>query len=83
MNGLGQGTFAAALTYSLNIGSTVYEMTKEDSTSNIGPTLLNCLIIQDDNTKMNRTMEDARKGDMAFGRILERSSRKTVNDVRP
>ena len=48
MNGIGQGSFAAALASSINIRNAVYDTTKEELTLNIGPMPLNCLIFQDD-----------------------------------
>ena len=40
-------------------------------TANIGNMPLNSLIFQDDIAKMNRTLEDARKGAKDVGRMLE------------
>ena len=58
INGIGQGSFAAALASSINIGSAVHEITKGEVTANIG----NCIIFQYEIARMNRTLEDARKG---------------------
>ena len=71
MNGIGQGSFAAALASSLNIGCGVEKITRGICSANIGELELNSLIFQDDIAKMNRTMEDARKGAKEVGRILE------------
>ena len=44
MNGIRQGSFAAALASSINIGIAVYDITKGETSANIGNMLLNCLI---------------------------------------
>ena len=71
MNGKGQGSFAAALVSSLTIGCGVEKITKGICSANIGEVKLNSLIFQDDIAKMNRTMEDARKGAKDVGQLLE------------
>ena len=71
MNGIGQDSFAAALASSINIGTAVYDITKGEVSANIGNMPLNCLIFQDNIAKMNRTLEDARKGEKDNGRMLE------------
>ena len=71
MNGIGQGSFAAALASSLNIGCGVEKITRGVCSANIGELELNSLIFQDDIAKMNRTMEDARKGAKDVGQLLE------------
>ena len=71
MNGIGQGSFAAALASSLNIGCAVDGITRGICSANIGEVELNSLIFQDHIAKMNRTMEDARKGAKDVGRLLE------------
>ena len=55
MNGIGQGSFAAALASSLNIGCAVDGITRGICSANIGEVELNSLIFQDDIAKMNRT----------------------------
>ena len=66
---------------------TSISLTKEEFTSNIGPIPPNCIIFQNNIAKMNQTMEDARKGALAIGRIQdikpERSRRNTHNYGRP
>ena len=62
LNDTGQGSFAAALASSITIGSAVYDITKGEVLAIIGNTPLNCLIFQDNIVKMNRTLENARKG---------------------
>ena len=69
--GIGQGSFAAALASSLNIGCGVEKITRGICSANIGELELNSLIFQDDIAKMNRTIEDARKGAKDVGRLLE------------
>ena len=71
INGIGQGSFAAALASSLNIGCAVDEITKGVVTAKIGEMELNSLIFQDNIAKMNFTLEDARKGAKDVGRMLE------------
>ena len=62
INGIGQGSFAAALASSLNTGCAVDGITKGIVSVNIGELEINSLIFQDDIAKMNYTLEDARKG---------------------
>ena len=68
---IGQGSFAAALASSLNIGCAVDEITKGVVTAKIGKLELKSLIVQEDIAKMNFTLEDARKGAKDVGRMLE------------
>ena len=49
----------------------VEKITRGICSANIGELELNSLIFQDDIAKMNRTMEDARKGATDVGRLLE------------
>ena len=53
MNGIGQGSFAAALASSLNIWCGVENITRRVCSANIGELELNSLIFQDDIAKMN------------------------------
>ena len=71
MNGIGQGSFAAALASSLNIGCAVDGITRGIASANIGELELNSLIFQDDIAKMNRTLKDARTFVRDVGRMLE------------
>ena len=71
MNGIGQGSFAAALGSSINIGSAVHEITKDEATAKIGDMSLNCSIFQDDIAKMIESLENARKGAKDIGMLLE------------
>ena len=66
INRIGQGSLAAALASSINIGTAVYDKTKGEVSANIG----NMLIFQDDIAKMNQTLEDAQKGAKDVVRIL-------------
>ena len=54
MNGIGQGSFVAALASSINIWAAVHDITKDEVSAKIGNMPLNCLIFQ--------SMENARKG---------------------
>ena len=47
MNGIGQGSFAAALASSLSIGCVVEKITRGICSANIGELELNSLIFQD------------------------------------
>merc|ERR1712128_109211 len=71
MNGIGQGSFGAALASSLNIGCGIDMITKGICTARIGELELNALIFQDDIAKMNYSMEQTRKGATDVGRLLE------------
>ena len=71
MNGIGQGSFAAELASSLNIGCAVEGITQGICLANIGEVKLNSLIFQDNIAMMNRTLEDGRKGKKDIGRLLE------------
>ena len=71
MKGIGKGSFAAALASSLNIGCAVDGITRGIVSANIGELELNSLIFQDNISKMNYTLEDARKGARDVGRMLE------------
>ena len=52
MNGIGNGTYAAALEFLINIGSAVYDITTGKVSANIVNMPLNCLIFQDDIAKI-------------------------------
>ena len=71
MNGIGQGSFGAALASSLNIGCGIDRITKGICTAKIGELELNSMIFQDDIAKMNYSMEDTRRGATDVGRLLE------------
>ena len=71
-NSIGQGGMAAALASSLNIGCAVAETFKSHSSSSIGEIPLNSLILQDDISKINDTLEDPRKGCKMLDSTLKR-----------
>ena len=64
MNGIGQGSFAAPLASSLNIGCAVEGII-------IGEIELNSLNFKDYIAKMNRMLEDAKKGSKDVGTLVE------------
>ena len=74
MNGIGQGSFAAALASSLNIGCAVDGITRGICSANIGELEQNSLIFQDYIPKMNPTLEDARD----VGKLLESKQANTA-----
>ena len=61
-NSLGQGSFGTALASSLNIGWAVKDLFDKNYTTKIGYLNLNSLILQYDISKMNETIEEARRG---------------------
>ena len=71
INGIGQGSFAAALASSITIGTAVGEITKGEVTAKIGNIELNSLIFQDNIAKMNFTLKDARNCARYVGWMLE------------
>ena len=68
---VGQGSFAAALISSLNIGSAIADKFEGESTANIGLLELACLILQDDIMKMSNTVEQARNGYQNIDKLLK------------
>ena len=68
---VGQGSFAAALVSSLNIGSAIADKFKGESSANIGMLELICLILQDDIMKMSNTVEQARDGSQKIDELLK------------
>ena len=56
INGIGQGSFAAALASSINVQTAVDEITKGKVTARIGDMELNSLIFQDNIAKMHFTL---------------------------
>ena len=69
LNGIGQGCFTA----DLNIGCAcaVDRITRGICLANIGEVEIDSLIFQADIAKMNRMLEDTRKGAKDVGRLLE------------
>ena len=59
---VGQGSFAAALASSQNIGSAIADKFHGESSANIGLLELICLILQDDIMKMSIILEEAKNG---------------------
>ena len=68
---IGQGSFSAAISSSLNIGCGVADKLKDDCTANIGTLELIALILQDDITKMCNTIEQARNGSQKIDELLK------------
>ena len=68
---VGQGSFAAALVSSLNIGSAIADKFQGESSANIGSLELLCLILQDDIMKMSNTLEQARNGSEKIDELLK------------
>ena len=68
-NSVGQGSFGAVLASSLNIGCVVQEAFKGKKSTSIGHLALNSLILQDDISKLNTSLKEARQGcaDMRAG----------------
>ena len=61
-NSLGQGMFGAGRESSLNIGWALKETFRGIPSTRLGLMYLNSLIMQDDISKMNDRLEDARSG---------------------
>ena len=61
-NSIGQGMFGAALASSLNIRFALKDTFRDTPSTSLGLMPLNSLIMQDDNSKMNDRLEDARSG---------------------
>ena len=59
---IGQGSVGAALVSALNIGVAIDDTFTNQYTANIGQLPLNTLIFQDDISKMNDDIEQAREG---------------------
>ena len=68
---IGQGSFSAALSSSLNIGCAVADKLKDDCTASIGQLELIALILQDDISKMCNTLEQARNGSQMIDELLK------------
>ena len=61
-NSLGQGSFGAALASSINIGCAIQDTFHETSSTNIGTLPINAVVMQDDISKMNDNLKQARAG---------------------
>ena len=68
---IGQGSVGAALVSALNIGVAIKETFTDQYTANIGQLSLNTLIFQDDISKMNDNIEQARDGCHKIDRTLK------------
>ena len=68
---IGQGSVGAALVSALNIGVAIKETFTDQYTANIGQLSLNTLIFQDDISKMNDNIEQAREGCHKIDRTLK------------
>ena len=69
---LGQGSFSAALVSTLNIGHAVVDTFKNVPSTRLGTLGLNSLILQDDISKVNDTLEQARDGCEKIDETLKR-----------
>ena len=72
LDSIGQGTAGAALVSSLNIGCAIEKIFKYKYTTRIGNLKLNSLIFQDDISKMNDNIDQARKVCQKFDEILKK-----------
>ena len=68
---IGQGSGGAALVSSLNIGSAMHDTFPNEPSTKIGHVGLNNLIFQDDISKLNDNLEQARKDCQKIDRTLE------------
>ena len=71
-NSIGQGMFGDTLVSSLNIGCALKKTFLGKPSTMLGIMPLNSLIMQDDISKMNDTLEDARSGCEKIDDILKR-----------
>ena len=67
---IGQGSFGAALASSLNVVTSIYDATKDETLTELGHMPLNCLIFQDDIARLNTTLDQARSGTALIGETL-------------
>ena len=70
---VGQGSVGATLVSALNIGVAIQETIKHQYMANIGQLPLYTLIFQDDISKMNDNIEQAREGCHKIDRTLNPS----------
>ena len=68
---IGQGSFSAALSSSLNIRCAVADKLKDECTASIGQLELIALILQDDISKVCNTVEQARNGSQKIDDLLK------------
>ena len=69
---IGQGSVGAALVSSLNIGHAIKEAFKYNYTASIGNVLLHALIFQDDISKMNDTIAQAKESCQIIDETLKK-----------
>ena len=69
---LGQGSFSAALISTINIGHAIVDTFKGVPSTRLGTLGLNSLILQDDISKANDTLEQAREGCEKIDETLKR-----------
>ena len=69
---IGQGSGGASLVSSLNLGCAIEDSFKNTPSTTIGNLNLNALCFQDDISKMNDNLEDARKGCKLIDRTLSK-----------
>ena len=74
---MGGGGFGAALASSLNIGTAIYDATKDETLTELGHMPLNCLIFQDDIAWLNTTLDQARRGAAIIGETLAKKKLKS------
>ena len=68
---IGQGSVGAALVSALNIGVAIKHTFTDEYTASVGQLLLNTLIFQDDISKMNDNIQQAREGCEKIDRTLK------------
>ena len=66
-----QGSFGAALASSMNLGCSIDDTFGEENTASFGNVDLNCLILQDDISKMNDSLKQAREGCSKIDKTLQ------------
>ena len=69
---IGQGSGGASLVSSLNLGCAIEDTFENNPSTTIGNLNLNALCFQDDISKMNDNLEDARKGCKSIDRRLSK-----------
>ena len=79
-NTIGQGSVGAALVSSLNIGTSIEETFKDNHTAYIGTLGLNNLIFQDDISKLNNNIGQAREACTKIDRVLKRKQLSVNHD---
>ena len=75
---IGQGSFGAALASTLNIGCAVDKLFKDCPSTSIGELKINSLVLQDDISKINDKLDQAREGCEKLDEMLK-SKQLSVN----